>query len=361
MALQPFQVNDGSTIFWDPTSKKIMTEGGKNDSFYKANNINEAQQLWNTRLGNRAASGGGQGQQTASGASGAPTLPSGQPTIDLNKLYESSLNTEDIKKVEADLVTKEALYNKAITSINNNPFASEATRKGNLAKLGDTALRELDSLRGQLSQKKADAQVKLNIATQQYNINNQQYQNELSKLNTLISSGALANAGGNDLAQIAIATGISTPMLTGIVNKMKAGNIKTQVITNTDNRGKVTVSVIDSDTGKVISQNSLGNIDKTSTATAGNAFKPGTPTYIAAINGMSQLLKEQSDSDGRASPQAYVSMRSNWVGQGFEGSDFDVAFKGFINPQHPQDYLVGYSDPSTSESRLRDLLYPKSN
>ena len=345
MALQPFQVSDGSTIFYDPTTKKIMTEGGKQDSFYKANSIQEAQTLWNTRLGNRGSNSG----SSVSSINTSGSYSGGQPTIDLNSIYNKELNSPDILSLQKEIDTKKQGYNTAVTSINDNPFASEATRVGKIARLDNTAQREILTLEEKLAQRKADAQVKVNVATQQYNINSQQYQNELSKLNMLISSGALLNASGNDVAQIAQLTGMSTSMINGIQNKMKTDAIKPQVITNTDNNGRVTVSVIDGNTGKVISQNSLGNIgsaDKTSTA---NQYKPGTATYVSAVNAMTQDLQSQAGSDKRVSPDSYTNYRQQWVQAGFDPSDFDSAFKGFINPTHAQDYLVGMASPGKQD------------
>ena len=72
---------------------------------------------------------------------------------------------------------------------------------------------EINTLQYQISEKKADAQVKINIATQQYNIDSQEYQQNLTKLNMLITSGALMNASGSDISQIAVATGMSTEMV----------------------------------------------------------------------------------------------------------------------------------------------------
>lgn len=65
MALVPFKVSDGSTIYWDSNTKKIMTEGGKRDSYYTANSAEEAQSLWNNRLGNKGGSSGSSSRSPA--------------------------------------------------------------------------------------------------------------------------------------------------------------------------------------------------------------------------------------------------------------------------------------------------------
>lgn len=349
MPLQSFQASDGSTVFYDPATKKIMTEGGKQDSFYTAGSLNEAQSVWNQRLANKASG-------ASVGSSGMNSLSSnrGAPTIDLNAIYNTATNTPEIQALKKEVEQKKAGYNTAVTSINNNPYASEATRLGKISKLDNTAQREIQNLEGNLAQKYADAQTKVNIAAQQYNINNQQYQNELSKLNLLISSGALLNASGNDIAQIGLATGMSSDMIKGIQNKMKSDNVKPQVITNTDDSGRVTVSVIDAQNGNIISQRSLGKIGNAQTGGNSNPYKPGTPTYIAAVNAMTRDLQSVSGADRRVAPENYVGYRQEWVQAGFDPSDFDAAFKGFVNPQHAQDYQVGF--PSQAKTDVLQQL-----
>lgn len=343
MALQSFKASDGSQVFYDPATKKIMTEGGKQDSFYTANNVNDAQAVWNQRLSNKSA--GITGQSNSSSSNTMATY-GGQPTIDLNKIYSDATNTDEIKKLRTELDTKKQQYNQAMTSINNNPWAGEATRVGKLKKLGDTAGAELSRIEGVLNQRMADAQIKTNIATQQYNINNQQYQNELSKLNMLMSSGGLLDVGGSELAQIAMATGIPTSALKGIQNKIKADSVKSQAITNTDDNGNVTVSIIDMNTGKIISQNSLGKIAGSS-GKAVNPFDKGQAGYIEAVNEMTNHLRSVAGADGRVSPNDYATLRNQWASSAvLDPKDFDETFKGFINPVHAQDYLVGYSNPN---------------
>ena len=325
MALQTFTDITGSQMYFDPVAKIVYGNGGKDRTQYKS------PQEWDTRQqkvhpdrikgagnSNPAVAVTSTGQSTGQSGISSLTGTTGQPTIDLNTIYQNAINSPEILALQKEVDTKKQGYNTAITNINDNPFASEATRVGKIAKLDNTAQREINTLEDRLTQRKADAQVKVNIANQQYNINSDQYKNELSKLNMLISSGALLNANGTDLSQIALATGLSTSMLNGIQTKMKSDNVKTQVITNTDNSGKVTVSVVDSNTGKVISQSSLGNIGGANTSGGGNVYKPGTATYIAAVNAMTGQLQSQAGSDLRISPETWAIERSKWIGSGFD-------------------------------------------
>ena len=92
--------------------------------------------------------------------------------------------------------------------------------------------------------------MKINIATQQYDIESKAYQQNLDKLNTLISSGAIVGASSKDISQIALATGMSTDMVRSIIDNTKKNQRQTQVVTATDDNGNVTVAVIDSQTGE---------------------------------------------------------------------------------------------------------------
>jgi hypothetical protein len=222
-----------------------------------------------------------------SGASGVPA------SIDLNKMYENAMKDVAITSLEKELADKNTAYSTATTSINDNPYYSEGTRTGHIAKLNTTYQIDKQNLTDQIAQKKADVQTKLNIATQQYNINNQEYQNNLSRLNLLISSGALLNASGSDIASIALSTGMSTSMVKGIMSKMKSDAIKPQVINSEDSSGNVTVSVIDANTGNLISQRSLGTIGKGTSGSSTDSKQEAL--FNAAIStGISQLKQGES-------------------------------------------------------------------
>lgn len=271
----------------------------------------------------------------------------GTPTsIDFNKMYEQAITSPDITNLEKEINDKKSALTAAMTEVNDNPYYSEATRTGHLAKLQATAQSELSNLTDQLAQKRADVQTKINIAKMQYDVTQQEYQNNLQRLNLLISSGALLTASGTDVAQIALATGMSTAMIKGIQSKMKSDMVKPQVITDTDNNGNVTVAVIDANTGDLISQRSLGNIGKVSTTTS-NPYKPGTAAYSQAVSLMMTDMRSVAGGadkvDNYVNPDVYRDYRSQWINAGFSPSDFDNSFKQFINPTHPQDYLTGLS------------------
>jgi len=229
--------------------------------------------------------GMGTSTQSGLGFSGSGMGASGMSgEVKLQQIYDDAINTPEIQGLESELTTKKEALTTALTGINDNPFYSEATRTGKIDKLNEQAQREIGDIEDQLNMRKADAQLRVNIATQQYNIDDNNYKNNLSKLNLLISSGALLNASSGDIGQIALATGMSTNMVVGMQNQMRRGLVQPQVITSTDDAGNVSVSVVDGATGDIISQNSLGNIGKSKTTSTGDGATAGEKQFYSSIN-----------------------------------------------------------------------------
>ena len=203
--------------------------------------------------------------------------------IDLNSIYENALADSNTTTLEEELNAKKMAKDAASADINDNPFYTEATRVGKIAKLDEKANNEINTLQDQITQAKADAQVKVNIATQQYNIDSQEYQNNLSKLNTLISSGAIAGASSSDISSIALATGMSTSMINSIITKVKEGNRSLQ--TTTDNAGNVTI--FDANTGQIVS--TIKGIGSANTTTPSSTQEKAFDSAIS--DGIAQLQK----------------------------------------------------------------------
>lgn len=291
-----------------------------------------------------------------SGIPGAPgTTPTGVPN--LQNIYDQATSTPEITQLQSELTAKKDALTKAVANINDNPFYSEATRTGRVAKLEDRAQREIADIQDQLNLKNADAQTKVNIALQQYDINNQAYQTQLQRLNFLISSGALLNVSSADLADLAVSTGLTTDMIKGIQTKMVEDKVNPTVITNTDDSGNVTVSVVDATTGKTISQNSLGTIGKASSMSSADETKPGGQLYNAATQAVISDLESVSGDDGYVAPIDFRNLRAQWIALlGAESAgDFDSAFKSYVNPSHAQEYSVSYSFPSANAT-INSLL-----
>lgn len=197
-----------------------------------------------------------------------------QPTIDVEALYNTNFNTPEINEanlkvsaVDAKILERQKARDEQVGIINDNPFYSEATRVGKINQLNEKYNADVTTLQNEkalaadvVAKKKADAEIKVNLALKQYDINNQAYKDQLNLFNSLLSSGGLTNATGTDIANYALATGIPTSMIEGILDKQKQEAIKTQLITSTDDNGNVTITAVDANTGSIINKTSLGNV-----------------------------------------------------------------------------------------------------
>lgn len=233
------------------------------------------------------------GNTTGVGVTGSSSGGGANGNFDLNQVYNNAMGSQEIKALEDTVNKKKQALATAQAGINDNPWYSEATRIGKSQKLSMQAQQELANLNDELAQKKADAQAKINIALKQYDINNQEYQNNLQKLNMLVSSGAINNASGSDLAQIALKTGLTTAMLKGIQAKASANQVKPLIKDYTDNNGNVSLVVIDPMTGQVISKQGIGTVAgaKTSGGSANNDMKIQQAFESSVQKGIDQLQK----------------------------------------------------------------------
>ena len=267
---------------------------------------------------------------TAGGRAGTTgTSPAG--TLDLNAMYETAMGGE-IADIEKQITDKQSALTQAMANINDNPYYSEATRTGQLAKLQDRANTEIQTLQNQLTMKKADLQTQLNIATQQYNIQSQEYQNNLNRLNLLISTGAIAGASAEDIAQISEATGMGTSMVQSIISKVNEGNRNLQ--TSTDNAGNVTI--FDANTGAIV--NRISGIGKASTSGGADSMTESErqrnliSNTNMAFNSVNKEGNPILGSDGKSSPESYKAIRQSFIAQGGgTAEDFDALFFGYAN------------------------------
>jgi len=185
---------------------------------------------------------------------GIPGL-STQPSIDLSGIYKNLYDSSGISALEKDLSDKEKEYTEAKGKINENPFLSEATRVGRVAKLEQLFNERTANLRSDIEKKKADIETQLNLQMKQFDINSQQTQQALSQFNSLLSMGALTNASGADIANIARSTGLTSSMIEGAIAKSQEK--EPQIISYDDgtNQGFVTV---DKNTGEIINKQVIG-------------------------------------------------------------------------------------------------------
>ncbi len=234
---------------------------------------------------------------------------SAQSSFNLPELYKSLTASSGISEIEAELSEKEKAFTEATGVINDNPFLSEATRVGRVAKLDKLFQDRTANLRDDIATKKADVETQLNLATAQFDINSQQTQLAWQQFNTLLSLGALDGASGEDIASITRSTGISRNMIISAINANKKKNVNSSVIQSTADSGEVTVTVINADTGEIINQQSLGLIGNRQT---GNGDSDGTASPKAV-----KLAAGQAASSGKT----YSDMLAFFVQYGLNPKD----------------------------------------
>lgn len=173
----------------------------------------------------------GYSPQQISNAAGT-SLPGGsgagfstQPTINLPELYDTLYKNSGISDLEAQLSQRDKEFIEATGTINDNPFLSEATRVGRVAKLDELYQKRTANLRNDIATKKADIETRLNLETKQFDIESQAARDALNQFNTLLSLGALDGASGEDIANITRATGISSSMIQSAIQTNKNKNV----------------------------------------------------------------------------------------------------------------------------------------
>lgn len=205
-----------------------------------------------------------------SGVSGLGSFGASASTPDLKSIYEGLYNTSGIKESEAALAAltkkltdRQQAQADAAAKINDNPFYSEGTRVGRIAKLDQIAnadqtviQNEQKSLADQIATKKADIETALNIQLKQFDLNSQAATQALNQFNTLLSSGALDNASAEDIATLTRTTGMPSSFIASAVNATKQKNIPTSTISFDDgtNQG---FAIINTQTGEIIKKETI--------------------------------------------------------------------------------------------------------
>ena len=205
-------------------------------------------------------------QQPQQTTAGTTATGFNQPAINLPELYEGLYAKSGIKDIEDELSSKSRAYTEQVAKIKDNPYLSEATMTGRLKKLDEKFNADTANIRNDIATRKADIETQLNIQTKQFDINSQQTQLAWQQFNSLLAAGALDNAAGEDIAGITRATGIPSSMIQSAIAVSRKSKEKepekpnTQVVQSTNDAGVVTISVINTETGDVIKQSSLGSI-----------------------------------------------------------------------------------------------------
>jgi len=192
-------------------------------------------------------------QPSSSPGSGAGIGYQAPTPIDLPGLYKTLSETAGISTLEQSLADKAKGYADAQSKINDNPFLSEATRVGRIAKLSTDYQNAVKNDQDLLAMKKADIETQLNLQSKQFDINSQAARDALDRFNVLLQSGALDNANGDDIANLTKATGLSSQAIMSAVKANQEKNVQTSVVSYDDgtNQG---FAVINTKTGDIISR-----------------------------------------------------------------------------------------------------------
>jgi len=183
-----------------------------------------------------------------------------QEEVDFQAIYKNIQENSGVKALEDEYLEKERIFIENKGKINDNPFLSEATRVGRERKLTELFNDNTANLQNKIAMRKADTEMMMNLQLKQIDFNSQQSQLAFEQLNSLIGMGAFDNASGELIAEWTRKTGLSSDIILSAVKASKKANVDTQIITSTADSGEVTISVINSQTGEIINQSSLGNV-----------------------------------------------------------------------------------------------------
>jgi hypothetical protein len=183
------------------------------------------------------------------GGLGAPN--GGVP--DLLGMYSTLQSSSGINDLHDKLNAATQGYDKAQSQINDNPFLSEANRVGRIQKLSNDYQNSTKAITDQISQKQADNDMQIQLAQKQYDINSTAAKAAMDQFNTLLSSGALDNASGDDIANLTRATGMSSNMIQGAISFDTQKNVPTATISFDDGQNQG-FAVINTKTGEIINK-----------------------------------------------------------------------------------------------------------
>lgn len=251
---QPGQINPNSNQqgAGQQVSNEVISQTNPANVAYiqqqrQSQNIQQQAQQYS---GGGSVSGGGGGGIDAASAFK-------QPEIDLPKLYEQLYASSGVRDIEADLTARTNAYNEQVAKIKDNPYLSEATMTGRISKLDEKFRADSALAQNNIAMKKADIETKLDLETKQFDINSQQVKLAWDQFNNLLSSGALDNASGEDIANITRATGISSSMIQSAIDYSKKKNAPELSISQFDDGTNVYAVAID-DQGNVVNRQIIG-------------------------------------------------------------------------------------------------------
>lgn len=301
----------------NPNNVNYINEQRKKQGLPPSPSVNQPQPTPQPTSPGSAGGGGGVGFQ-------APE------TINLPQIYETLYRDSGIREIEAELNQKVLDANAQVAKIKDNPYLSEGTMTGRIAKLEEKAFKDQQALRNQIAMKKADIETQLNLQTKQFDINSQATQLAWQQFQGLLESGALENATGEDIANITRSTGLSSSMIQSAIDFSKKKNAPKLDITTFDD-GQNTYAVAIDESGNVVNRQLIGTSQKT-----GDRSGDGlTPTQQRNATSVSRKAIQEVDTneDKRLSIQEYQKALEKIMAS--TGVDFatadDYATQAFID------------------------------
>lgn len=222
----------------------------------------------------------------SSGASATNFLNT--PSINLPELYNNLYKSSGVTGIEEELSKKSRTYNEAVAKIKDNPYLSEATITGRLATLQDKFNADTALVRDDIATKKADIETQLNLQAKQFDINSQQAQLALNQFNSLVSSGALNDATGEDIANITRSTGLSSSIIRSAIDANKTANLSIQTQTFDDGVDEGFIVYTIDPQGNVVNQS------KQITGKSSKAGTTGVYSEDSVVNSFIQQYVDQS-------------------------------------------------------------------
>jgi len=286
-------------------------------------------------------------QAGVSGAGVGVGVPTAEAPINLPDMYQNLYKDSGISDLESQYSTQEKSYIEAKGKINDNPFLSEATRVGRIAKIESLFAERTASIKGDIATKKADVETQMNLELQQFDINSQQTQLAWEQFNSLLNMGALNNASGEDIANLTRQTGISSTMIkNAIAERNKPEPVQTQMIQSENDAGEVTVSVINSQTGEVISQQSLGAIGTKTKVTGG-----GGGSTTPAKNAQSQFTNDAESIQGISTDAGWVGIFPQLVAKYAPVMSLDEIYELYLNSAVGKEYGM----PGENRAEIKEI------
>ena len=284
-----------------------------------------------------------QQQQQAYKPSGTPqptNVPSGSPsgasgagaglgmttpeTIDPAKLYETAYANSGIRDVEAGLLAKQNAYNEQVSKIKDNPYLSEATMTGRIKKISDKFDADANNIKNDIAMRKADVETQLNLQLKKFDIDSQAAKDAFSKLNSLLSSGFLDNASGEDIANLTRSSGVSSSMIQSAISVNQKKNAPKVSISQFDDGTNVYAVAVD-ENGNVTNRQVIGQ-SKPEKATGGKKEKD-----IPLESKANQLLESNKNSYGHVSPDIWQQILSAYIADGGTKAQFVKEFSTYAD------------------------------